>query len=53
MSWRKSSRSGPTGNCVELRGDLAAIRDTKSPQAVLPVPESATRKLLGFLGARP
>lgn len=51
--WRRSSRSGETGNCVELRGDLAAIRDSKSPQAVLPVAEAATRKLLGFLRARP
>jgi hypothetical protein len=51
--WRKSSRSGETGNCVELRGDLAAIRDSKSPQAILPVPEAATRKLLGFLRVRP
>ena len=53
MSWRRSSRSGTTGNCVELRGDLAAIRDSKSPQVVLPVPEGATRKLVGFLRARP
>jgi hypothetical protein len=42
-----------TGNCVELRGDFAAVRDSKSPQAVLPVPESATRNLVGFLRARP
>ena len=53
MSWRKSSRSGPSGNCVELRGDLAAIRDSKSPRAELAVPQGATRKLVGFLRARP
>ena len=51
--WRKSSRSGETGNCVELRGDLAAIRDSKSPKAILPVPASATEKLVGFLRTRP
>jgi hypothetical protein len=51
--WRKSSRSGDTGNCVELRGDLAAIRDSKSPVAILPVPSEATRRLLGFLRSRP
>lgn len=51
--WRKSSRSGDTGNCVELRGDLAAIRDSKSPEAILVVPEGATRNLVGFLRARP
>ncbi|CCH31603.1 DUF397 domain-containing protein [Actinosynnema sp. NPDC047251] len=29
--WRKSSRSGPNGNCVEVRGDLSAVRDSKQP----------------------
>jgi hypothetical protein len=28
--WRKSSRSN-TGNCVEVRRDLAALRDSKQP----------------------
>lgn len=27
--WRKSSHSGQETNCVEVRGDLAAIQDTK------------------------
>lgn len=31
MDWRKSSFSGSGGNCVEVRQDLAAIRDSKSP----------------------
>jgi hypothetical protein len=53
MSWRRSSRSGPNGNCVELRGDHAAIRDSKSPASVLPVPSAATRNLLDFLRTRP
>ncbi|MFC0110292.1 DUF397 domain-containing protein [Kibdelosporangium aridum] len=29
--WRKSSRSQPGGDCVEVRSDLRAIRDTKNP----------------------
>ncbi len=53
MSWRRSSRSGTTGNCVELRGDLAAIRDSKAPEMILAIPAGATRKLVGFLRARP
>ncbi|ONI85940.1 hypothetical protein ALI144C_12615 [Actinosynnema sp. ALI-1.44] len=31
MEWRKSSFSGTGGNCVEVRSDLAAIRDSKVP----------------------
>lgn len=31
MDWRKSSFSGGGGNCVEVRQDLAAIRDSKNP----------------------
>lgn len=53
MSWRKSSRSGPSGNCVELRGDLAAVRDSKHPGVVLSVPAGATRKLVSVLRERP
>lgn len=30
MTWRSSSYSGPDGNCVQVRGDLAAIRDSKN-----------------------
>lgn len=47
--WRRSSLSGDTGNCVELRRDLAAVRDSKRPAVVLPVPSAATRKLVTFL----
>lgn len=28
--WRRSSRSDHYGNCVEVRGDLAALRDSKN-----------------------
>lgn len=51
--WRRSSLSGDTGNCVELRGDLGAVRDSKRPQVVLPVPAAATGKLVTFLRKRP
>lgn len=33
--WRKSSRSGSTGNCVEVADNLAdvvAVRDSKDPE---------------------
>lgn len=30
MDWRKSSFSGSGGNCVQIRQDLAAIRDSKN-----------------------
>ena len=30
MTWRKSSRSD-TGQCVEVRNDLGAVRDSKNP----------------------
>ncbi|MGX7828979.1 DUF397 domain-containing protein [Actinokineospora sp. 24-640] len=32
MEWKKSSRSTNTDNCVEVRQDLAAVRDSKNPQ---------------------
>lgn len=31
MDWRKSSFSGDSGECVEVRQDLAAMRDSKNP----------------------
>jgi hypothetical protein len=31
MTWRKSSYSSQSGACVEIRGDLFALRDSKSP----------------------
>jgi hypothetical protein len=34
VSWRKASRSGSSGSCVELGrvGDVIAVRDSKDPQ---------------------
>jgi hypothetical protein len=29
MTWRSASYSASSGNCVQVRGDLAAIRDSK------------------------
>jgi len=46
MEWRKSTRSGNTGECVELRQDLAAVRDSKHPDATLPVTRDAVRELI-------
>jgi hypothetical protein len=31
MDWRKSSFSGNSGECVQVRQDLAAVRDSKNP----------------------
>lgn len=49
MEWRKSSRSGSNGDCVEVRQDLTAIRDSKSPAAALAVPADTVRRLVDWL----
>jgi hypothetical protein len=46
--WRKSSRSGETGNCVEVRNDLAAVRDSKRPEASLRLSRTALTRLVTF-----
>jgi hypothetical protein len=45
--WRKSSFSDVNGNCVEVRGDLSALRDSKHPEAQLPVAREALTHLVG------
>jgi hypothetical protein len=52
MTWRKSSRSGSGGNCVEIRNDLHAVRDSKTPAAVLPVSRGAMNHLVAALRTR-
>ena len=40
MRWRKSSRSGEEGNCIELAHPPGAIRDSKNPTGpVLLIPD--------------
>lgn len=33
--WRKSRRSAAEANCVEVHGDLDAVRDSKNPGPTL------------------
>jgi hypothetical protein len=42
--WRKSSKTD-SGNCVEVRGDLAALRDSKQPDG----PRLAAPRLATFI----
>jgi hypothetical protein len=35
VRWRKSTRSGNEGACVEVNGDLHHVRDSKNPAVVL------------------
>lgn len=35
MTWRSSSCSAEDGNCVQVRGDLAALRDSKDVRGPL------------------
>lgn len=30
--WRKSTKSGAHSDCIEVRGDLGAVRDSKTPR---------------------
>lgn len=45
--WRKSSYSGNDNNCVEVRRDLAAVRDSKNPGPVLRIDRAAWARFLG------
>ncbi|BCJ38357.1 DUF397 domain-containing protein [Actinocatenispora thailandica] len=43
--WRKSTRSGNTGNCVEVAGNvpgIVAVRDSKDPHGPALVVEPAS-----------
>ncbi|GAA3002627.1 DUF397 domain-containing protein [Actinokineospora diospyrosa] len=48
-TWRKSTRSSNGSNCVEVRSDLSAVRDSKNPGGpALPVDiQSLVRHLKG------
>lgn len=50
--WRRSSRSGTTGNCVEVRNDLTAVRDSKRPERQLRANQAAVARLVDFARAR-
>jgi hypothetical protein len=60
--WRTSTRSGSSGNCVEIAGNLpgmVAVRDSKDPAGpALTFPPSAWRAFIrgakdGEFGSRP
>jgi hypothetical protein len=46
--WRKSSKSDTGGSCVEVRNDLAAVRDSKNPAVTMPVAREALTRLTAF-----
>jgi hypothetical protein len=47
--WKKSSRSGPNTNCVQLSATLTAVRDSKNPTG--PIMTVAPSRLTAFLEA--
>jgi hypothetical protein len=46
--WRKSSKSADAGQCVEVRNDLTALRDSKRPDVIMPVSRRALAQLTTF-----
>jgi len=46
VRWRKSSRSAPEANCVEVAHTLTAVRDSKNPDG-----PTLTANLGGLLAA--
>lgn len=49
--WRKPSSSG-VHDCVEVRSDLAAIRDSKNPETTMAVSGRAFARLARFVQVR-
>jgi hypothetical protein len=50
--WRKSSKSETGGSCVEVRGDLAAVRDSKHPAVIMPMSRETLARLTTFAQLR-
>lgn len=49
--WRKSTASAPDGDCVEVDVKFfTAMRDSKNPDDVLPLPVAAMRAFLEQFG---
>jgi hypothetical protein len=48
MTWRSSSYSGQSGNCVQVRGDLSAVRDSKNPDVALDLSRTSVARLATF-----
>lgn len=51
MTWRKSSYSGQDGDCIEVRDDLSALRDSKNPDGST-LNTTGVRHMVLFLKAR-
>jgi hypothetical protein len=49
MTGRNSSYSAQSGNCVQVRGDLAAVRDSKQPQVALDLSRTSVARLAAFV----
>lgn len=47
--WRKSSKSNTASQCVEVRSDLSALRDSKCPDVVMSVSRKALAQLTTFV----
>lgn len=50
--WRKSSKSADAGQCVEVRNDLTALRDSKRPDVIMPLSRRALAQLTAFTQSR-
>lgn len=48
MTWRKSSFSAKNGACVEVRRDLAGLRDSKQPSGA-PLSTPGIQALVRYL----